>query len=199
MQEGADSSRFGVLEAAVELLHESGRGGIVRVQGESMRPTLRPGMLLSVEFSPSPLGRGDLLLFRQVDSLLVHRLLGPARPRDGRRPWRTRGDASMVLDPPVDPDNVLGRVVALYDDDEWRTLRSARARGYAWCLAWHDLFWAALAVAARYGDRMLRRSEQPGALYRIVTWADRWLSRQVHRVLFRKLHGVVRVVEQPEN
>ena len=89
--------------AAVELMGRAGRLGTVRVQGESMNPTLRPGQLLAVDFSPEGTARGDMLLFRQGDLLLVHRRVASAPPLDGRSRFRTRGDGVLDLDPPVDP------------------------------------------------------------------------------------------------
>ncbi|HKQ62516.1 MAG TPA: S24/S26 family peptidase, partial [Candidatus Polarisedimenticolaceae bacterium] len=118
-----------LLDAAVELLGRAGRRGTVRVQGQSMTPTLASGQTLGVEFAPEALRRGDLLLFRQQDYLVVHRLLGPASFPDGRRCWRTRGDGMLALDPPVDPARVVGRVVAVQLGEEWRSLEGRWARG----------------------------------------------------------------------
>ena len=69
--------------AAVELMGRVGRDGTVRVEGESMRPALRPGQRLAVDFAPERLARGDVLVFRQGDALLVHRML-----------WRSRSTRS---------------------------------------------------------------------------------------------------------
>ena len=154
--------------AAVDLMGRAGRRGTVRVRGESMQPTLRAGQLLAVEFAPERLARGDMLIFRQGDLLLVHRLLGPARPIEGRPRLRTRGDGTLSLDPPVDLDRVIGRVVALADGESWRTTRDRPARVYAWCLAWHALFWVAVATVSLRVDRGLRGLRIP------------WRSR-VHR------------------
>jgi hypothetical protein len=165
--------------AAVELMGHAGRRGTVRVRGESMQPTLRPGQLLAVDFAPQRLSRGDMLVFRQGDLLLVHRLLGSARPKDGRPRLRTRGDGTLGLDPPVDLDRVVGRVIALEDGSRWRTTRDRRARTYAWCLAWHDLFWAAVAGVS------------PRRLQWRVAVVDRRLLRAVHRTLFNRLHADV--------
>ena len=73
-----------LLDAAVDLMGRAGRGGRVQVVGESMRPTLAPGDVLAVDFSPGTPRRGDLLLFRLagVDENCflvghqVHRLAG---------------------------------------------------------------------------------------------------------------------------
>jgi hypothetical protein len=188
--------RAELLDAAVDLMGRSGRGGAVRVRGDSMRPTLVAGQQLAVEFSPSRLSSGDMLLFRQADYLVVHRLVGRSRKRDGRSRLRTRGDAVVTLDPPLDPRRVVGRVLAVEHGDGWRSVRSAAARGYARCLACHDLFWAALGVAARLGDRVLRRLRLPAVLLSGVAAADRWLLGRLHGLLFRRVHPAVSEPEE---
>jgi hypothetical protein len=174
--------------AAVDLMGRDGREGQVRVQGESMRPTLRPGQLLAVDFAPGPAARGDLLVFRQGDLLLVHRVLGSARPLEGRPRLRTRGDGVPVLDPAVDLDRVLGRVVAFEDADGWRSVRGTTARAYARCLAWHDLFWAAMRELSVRVDGRLGRYGIPLRFRPWTTAVDRGILRLVHRLLFRRLH-----------
>ena len=177
--------------AAVDLMGRAGRRGTVRVRGESMQPTLRPGQLLAVEFAPERLARGDMLIFRQGDLLLVHRLLGPARPIEGRPRLRTRGDGALTLDPPVDLDRVVGRVVALADGELWRTTRDRPARAYAWCLAWHDLFWAVAATVSQRVDGRLGRLRFPWRLRPVVAGVERWLLRRAHGTFFDRLHSDV--------
>jgi hypothetical protein len=177
--------------AAVELLGRAGRHGTVCVRGESMRPTLRPGQRLAVEFSPEAPRTGDLLLFRQGDQLLVHRLLGAARPLRGRRRLRTRGDGVPTLDPPLDLDRIVGRVVAVEDGAAWRSTRRRTARAYAWLLARHDLFWAAVGAIARAIDRRSARRPWVPRLCPLVAAVDRRLLRGVHRALFHFAHARV--------
>jgi len=181
--------------AAVDLLGRAGRDATVRVRGDSMRPTLRPGQLLAVEFSAEELAVGDLLLFRQGDSLLVHRLLGDARPLDGQRRLRTRGDGVATLDPAVDLERVVGRVTAIEDSDRWLSTRTGAAGAYARCLAWHDRFWAAAAAVAHYPERALGRVRVRLPLRAGVAALDRALLQLIHRLLFRRLH---REVPRPE-
>jgi hypothetical protein len=177
--------------AAVDLMGRADRRGTVRVLGESMQPTLRPGQLLAVEFAPQRLARGDMLIFRQGDLMLVHRLLGPARPLAGRPRLRTRGDGTLALDPPVDLDRVIGRVVALADGAKWRTTRDRPARAYAWCLAWHDLFWAVVASVSQRVDRGLHGLRISWRSRPAVASVERWLLRRAHRAFFDRLHSAV--------
>ncbi len=185
--------------AAVDLMGRTGRRGTVRVCGESMEPTLRAGQLLAVDFAPEHLARGDMLIFRQGDLLLVHRLLGPARPIEGRPRLRTRGDGTLSLDPPVDLDRVIGRVVAVADGENWRTTRDRPARVYAWCLAWHDLFWAVVANVSQLFDRGLNKLRIPWRSRPAVAGVERWLIRRAHRIFFDRLHSDVPRPESLDN
>jgi len=174
------------LDAAVELMGRGRRHGILPMQGDSMLPTLCSGQLIAVDFFPDELVRGDLLLFRQQDYLVVHRLLGAASARDGT--LRTRGDGSPGLDPPLERRRVRGRVFAVHDGDRWWDLEGGAARAYALGLAVHDLCWAAAAAMGTRTDRVLVRV---GARGRFAAWAaaaDRRLLGAVHRLLFRAAH-----------
>jgi len=86
---------------------------------------------------------------------------------------------------------VVGRVVALADGDQWRTTRDRPARAYAWCLAWHDLFWAVVAGVTHRADRVLQRLRIPWRLRPIVASVERWLLRRAHRMFFDRLHSDV--------
>ena len=189
------AARSGALSlAAVDLLGRAGGEGTVRVQGDSMGPTFGPGQRLRVVFAPNRLRRGDILLFRQGEALLVHRLLGRARPQAGCRRLRTRGDGAAGLDPPLDPALVLGRVVALEDGGVWRSFRTRRARLYALALAWHDLFWAAVGVGLSAVESGLGRFGLAVALAPAARAVDRFLLGWLHRALFRRLHAALEPV-----
>jgi hypothetical protein len=180
-----------LLDAAVELLGKSGRSGTFRVQGDSMVPTLRPGRRFAVEFEPERLWPGMLLLYRQVDYLVVHRLLGDSRRRDGRSGYRTRGDGRIALDPTLDAERIVGRVVAVEGDGAWWSLDGAGARLYARLMAWHALFWAAVGAVARLCDRVPRRLGFGTPLVALAAWIDRVLLRLVHGLGFRLCHARV--------
>ena len=63
------------LDQAVEMLGRSGQRGTLRVQGRSMLPILREGRQMLVDFSATGFRRGELILFRMGEYLVVHRLL----------------------------------------------------------------------------------------------------------------------------
>ena len=56
------------------------------------------------------------MLYRQLDYLVVHRMLGSAWLAGGGPGLRTRGDGKPGLDPPLDARQVRGRVVALEEN-----------------------------------------------------------------------------------
>ena len=176
------------LDAAVDLMGRAGRGGTVRVRGRSMVPTLTEGQLLAIEFSPDRLSRGNMLVYRQEGLLMVHRLLGRARTPDGRPSLRTRGDGLPNFDPHLELPSVVGRVIALETADGWRSTLGRPARAYAWCLAWHDYFWAATAVLARGIEGVLGRIGLRVQLRRLVVGVDRRSLRLAHRFLFERVH-----------
>ncbi len=82
-----------------------------RVAGWSMFPTLRKGDLLMIEpASLSQLRVGDLILFHREGQLICHRLVG--LETGGPAPQLvTKGDAATEGDAPLEPGQILGRVV----------------------------------------------------------------------------------------
>jgi len=175
------------LDAAIALLGRGGRRGILPMIGESMRPTLQPGERVLVEFEARDLERGDLVLYRQVDYLVVHRVLGPAT-RDLEPKLRTRGDGTPGLDPPLERSRIRGRVVAIERGGKWFRLDGGAARAYAIAVALHDLWWAGAHAIASAIDRRLLRAGPRGVVARIVEACDRGLLGAAHGALFRAAH-----------
>ncbi len=188
MNDGRPPLSVDRLDAAVDLMGRSGRGAILPMKGESMLPTLRPGQLVAVDLAPSGFDLGDLMLFRQVDYLVVHRFLGPASREDGMPRFRSRGDGSLGLDAPVDRARVLGKVVAIEERGQWWSLESGGARLWAIAMALHDLCWAAAGVAAGDIERRLRRLGLRIGLQAWVARVDRFLLGVAHRSLFGRMH-----------
>lgn len=96
------------MTAVRELAAEEPVGLVVR--GRSMLPLIEDGARVEISASGRYLP-GDVIAFRRDDGQLsVHRVLGY---RPGRGGWRivTRGDAAGALDPPVDRQRVVGKVV----------------------------------------------------------------------------------------
>jgi len=81
----------------------------LRVTGSSMIPGLWPADLVTIRStSSSELSRGDIVLFFRDRRFFVHRVLDVSAGG-----LLTRGDSVPASDPPVSPDELLGRVVSI--------------------------------------------------------------------------------------
>jgi GNAT superfamily N-acetyltransferase len=97
-----------------------------RVAGWSMYPALRKGDRMTVESArPSQLRIGDLIVFHLRGRLICHRLVALEGMGPGLR-IVTKGDATSGCDEPLQPEQVLGRVVTVMRRWPW-----ARAGGWA--------------------------------------------------------------------
>ena len=173
-----------LVDAALRMLGP-GSPGTLPIRGHSMEPTLPHGSDIVVDFTERTFRAGDLVVFRQGREVVVHRYLGRARFPDGRPCLRTRGDGLLYLDPPLAPQNVLGKVLFLQRAGVWRTLQGRGPRFYARLLAWHDYFWAALGVL------MERVQRGRGAGWRLARRLDRALLRRADAALFARFHREV--------
>jgi len=105
------SSDFGYLSG--ELL-SLGCGVRFRAPGTSMHPTIRHGDVITVEpVAPSNLKKGDILLYRFQNGLIAHRIVNIEEKNGCGLTFILRGDASVTDDAPVNPEQVLGKVVCL--------------------------------------------------------------------------------------
>ena len=169
------------IDAAVELLARTGTRGTMIVRGTSMEPTLAPGSVIEVDFSPAHIRAGDLLVFRQAELIVVHRLVSGRR---GGKLLRTQGDACPDPDPPVARDDVLGRVTALERSPGARlSLDEAPARRYARAVAAGLRVSAGLIRCASITDTLLGRiGIRPGLRPRLTTAQRAALRLAQHRL-----------------
>jgi hypothetical protein len=102
------------------------------VTGRCMEPALAEGAKVRVMAASRRRPRlGDVVLARGRDGLRLHRLVwGPplALPRTR---WRTKADRGRLLDPPLDPWDILGTVVMVEGHPKTRSRRPGQA---AWSL-----------------------------------------------------------------
>lgn len=97
-----------------------------RVASWSMAPALLKGDQLTVEpATPAQLQVGDLLLFHDRGRLICHRLVATQESGTGPR-LITKGDAVTGCDAPLQPENVLGRVVGVRRRWHWAGSLSQR-------------------------------------------------------------------------
>ena len=110
-------------EAEFSLL-ESDQSRVWRghVCGSSMVPTLRRGDRITV-MRGDKYRLGEIVLFARNGSFIIHRAFGILPGR-----IITKGDASYHLDPPVLPQDILGRAVIRERDGKVQVLDSCGAR-----------------------------------------------------------------------
>ena len=86
-----------------------------RARGNSMRPFIKDGdVLVITPVDISEVQRGDVILFRQGERALVHRLVS-RRGEEGET-LIVKGDAHLRPDPPLQADLVLGKVTRVRRD-----------------------------------------------------------------------------------
>ncbi|HUD71472.1 MAG TPA: SLBB domain-containing protein [Dongiaceae bacterium] len=119
------------LAPILEALLEGGISAGVPVNGQSMLPTLRPGdRIVIAPFLGLP-APGQIVATRTAAGVVAHRLV-QVDWRDGRRLYRTQGDALNYLDAGVAREDLLGRVVEIVragarlaiDDSPWARRRA---------------------------------------------------------------------------
>jgi len=112
----SDQATIARQRTAVKLAREElAQGGLIRlrVSGDSMAPLIEPGDVVLVRHvNPEDLRRGDLILVEQGGAFLTHRLVAA-----DAHLVRTKGDNASHADPPVLPQDVLGRVIGVEKGD----------------------------------------------------------------------------------
>jgi len=76
------------------------------VTSNSMQPVINIGDSIVMEVIPGKdVKIGDIIVIKRVDDFLSHRVISITK--DG---WVTKGDNNILLDPPVQSKNLIGRV-----------------------------------------------------------------------------------------
>ena len=93
----------------IKSLHKSERMRF-KVIGKSMRPLIQRGdWVLIQQFSDSIQPKiGDIVLIKKSETFLVHRII-----QMSNKFLITQGDWSRTIDPPNQPDDILGKVVMI--------------------------------------------------------------------------------------
>ncbi|MGH9143689.1 MAG: S24/S26 family peptidase [Thermoanaerobaculia bacterium] len=98
-------------ESTLRAVLAAGHAARFRAAGDSMYPAIRNGDLLEiVRCEASELRRGDVVLAATGRGLTAHRIVRIGE-HDGAPRITTRGDNALRCDPPIAPDDILGRVV----------------------------------------------------------------------------------------
>lgn len=144
MQAAHDSATAAKCSLAVEVLRSFGMLRL-RVTGSSMFPSIRPGDVLWFRrCGADDAKRGDVVLFARYGRLFAHRVIG----RSGAC-LVTQGDGLAGPDPPLPPEQVVGRAC--------RILRRGRAFRPTAQLALRDRLAAPLARHSSRAGRLVTR------------------------------------------
>lgn len=102
-----------ILDTALGLLESHSGEFWMLVTGESMLPLIREGdRLLAQPLQGIPV-RGDILVCRQANGLVAHRLLRILQVSQGDVIFITHGDHALSPDPPISGAQITGRVITL--------------------------------------------------------------------------------------
>ena len=102
-----------------------------------MHPFIRDGDILEIQPNGGELFRTtDIVLCKSPKGKLVaHRIVG-IKPGEGRDKLIIQGDALEQLDGNIDPGEVLGRVVAVIRDGEYKRVDTPFMRFAAYLWIW---------------------------------------------------------------
>lgn len=116
--------------AAADLVQRSGGEIGSAVRGHSMGETLPPGTRIRIGRETGAGYRvGMVVAFLAGDVLVAHRVVRISRDRRGRDVLLTRGDGSLLCDPPIGSRAIIGEVRAMQDADVWRPVGAAPRAG----------------------------------------------------------------------
>lgn len=123
-----------LVDAVLQLLSETGGRSRLRIAGDSMSPLLRDGYGVVVEHG-AEIGLGDVVVYKCQGGMVVHRVVRVLQNNDGAV-CVTKGDNRTGLDPPINRERVVSRVVLIETpsgnidlaSEPWRTLNPVIAR-----------------------------------------------------------------------
>ena len=99
-------------ELFVDVLKSTGKARLV-LTGSSMLPSIRAGDMVEVQCTNvQEISKGDVVLCLRQGGFSAHRVVEKV-PGPERTLLITRGDALREPDPPVSPEELLGRVTAV--------------------------------------------------------------------------------------
>ena len=161
-----------ILTAAAEFWSRTGQTHWLPVAGSSMAPFLTAGDQVLVAHQPGALRRGDVVVIRQNERLIVHRVLVPARPGDSLATL-TQGDHNRQPDALVAGSLLLGRVCAVRRRGRAHSIESAGWRAVGSLIASAQMVLNPLSSASGVAAYPKRLAAGAGwrllALFRAIT------------------------------
>lgn len=163
------------LDVVLSIWKEQGDTSTCKLSGFSMAPLLQHGDTLLIEHRPGKVRIGDVIIFKASEKLLVHRVIHKKRTKDGEF-ILAKGDQSRVIDQPITPGQVIGKVLEVRGSSGHLRLKSK-----SWTLANYGL--AALS-------RLAAKNEGAGrALWNAARLIQLTRSRQLVRAIRRRFRA----------
>jgi len=121
-----------MVEKGAFMTASDGRPDFFEITDQHMWPSIRPqDKIIVVPATPKELHRGDLVIYREKDALICHRLLRKVRATAGFLFW-VRGDAMNWGYETIDHQNLVGRVTRIIRDGKVISQDTIRARFFNW-------------------------------------------------------------------
>lgn len=99
-----------------------------RAKGWSMTPFIRDGDIVSVKpVSQKEIRIGDIVYYCREERAVLHRVIKKTN-QDGKLFFATKGDASVETDGPIEPANIMGKVIAIEKNGKAIKLNSTPMR-----------------------------------------------------------------------
>lgn len=136
---GVPSAR--VVDAALKLWAQSAEINTIPVRGNSMKPLLHDGDQVRIQHGVRGIAVGDIIVFRQRDTLVVHRVVR-IRLQHATPHFVTKGDNVRHFDPPVLTADVLGKVLAVERGGQSLPVTSRGWRLFGRIVAFTGRLWA---------------------------------------------------------
>jgi hypothetical protein len=115
--------------ALIPLLQRAGRDIESTIHGRSMGSTLPPGTRILIRCrEDGAYPTGAVVAFVATRGLVGHRVVGRRLDPPGAATLLTRGDGTLICDPPLEAARVLGEVTNWHDGETWRPVPAAPAR-----------------------------------------------------------------------
>jgi hypothetical protein len=150
----------------------------IEARGSSMRPLTRPGAQMLVEFGPSAVEVGDIILFPLGEMLVAHRVVA--------RRWRLnsqvlipKGDGEPYCDPALPTGDIIGVVRALRDGPSGPAVSLG-------CAGFAARATARVSRLSGRGASLARRvaAKLPDSLHRSIVRAIPPVARAAARIVF---------------
>lgn len=105
-----------------------------RAGGTSMEPAINDGDALTVQpVEPVAVRPGDILLYRKYQRDIAHRVVAVRKTGPAVAAFLLRGDAKEACDVQVEPNEVVGKVIAIEKQLVWRAVLAQLMRA-----VWHN-------------------------------------------------------------